>query len=294
MKKNIALVLSGGGARGIAHIGVIEELEKRGYQITSLAGTSMGSIIGADYAMGKLQEFKDFLLTVDRRKTFQLLDFSLGSLGLIKGSKIIKQLKELIPDENIEDFKIPYLALASNLNTKQEVIFNNGSVYNAIRASISIPSFFNPVETEQGLLIGGGVLNNLPLNHIQRTDGDLLFAVDVNADAPVVSLPVTIREKEEKHSLYKDKLNAFNEQISKLKPTGFSDAMKYFQLIENTINLMMEQITKVHLQNTPPDLLIPFSRNTCTSFDFFKAEELIEIGRIIAIKALDEYERNNS
>lgn len=293
MKKNIALVLSGGGARGIAHIGVIEELVKRGYNITSVAGTSMGSIIGAYYAMGKMDAFKDFLYTVDKRKTFHLLDFSLGSLGLVKGTKIIKQLKEIIPDEEIENLTIPYLAVAVNLVERTEVIFDSGSIYEAIRASISIPSFFTPVDTTSGLLIDGGVLNNLPLKHIQRKDEDLLFAVDVNAGVPVTILPITKKIKEEKHSLYKDKLQAFNDHVSKLKPKGFSEALKYFQLIEDTINLMMEQITKVHLKETPPDLLINVSRNTCTTFDFFKAEEILETGRIIAIKALDEYEKSH-
>lgn len=291
MNKDIALVLSGGGARGIAHIGVIQELEKRDYNITSIAGTSMGSIIGAFYAMGKLDVFTETLLTIDKRKTFQLLDFSLGTLGLVKGDKIIKFLKDIIPDENIEDFPIPYVALASNLRTKEEVRFEKGSVYEAIRASISIPSFFTPVEVADGLLIDGGVLNNLPLKHIQRNEGDHLFAVDVNADAPVITLPVTKEENKENVSVYKQKLNAFNEQIAKLKPKGFSDAMKYFQLIEDTLNLMMEQKTKVHLAETPPDLLINVSRNTCTTFDFFKGQELIEIGRLIAIKALDSLER---
>lgn len=290
MNKNIALVLSGGGARGIAHIGVIEELEKRGYTITSIAGTSMGSIIGAYYAMGKLDVFKEFLLHVDKRKTFQLLDFSLGSLGLVKGDKIIKQLKELVPDEQIENLKIPYVAVATNLRTKKEVIFNKGSIYEAIRASISIPSFFTPVEVDDGLLIDGGVLNNLPLRYIKRFEGDSIFAVDVNADTPLIHLPDTKKDKEEKLSLYRQKLNEFNEQIEKLKPKGFSDAMKYFQLIEDTISLMMEQITKVHLANNPPGLLINISRNTCTTFDFFKSKELIEIGRLAAIKSLDEFE----
>ncbi len=138
MKKNATLVLSGGGARGFAHIGVIEELENRGFTINSIAGTSMGALVGGVYAAGKLGEFKQWAIKLTKTDVLKLFDLSFTNQGLIKGDKVLKAMKEFIPDSNIEDLKINYTATAFDLTHDKEVIFNNGSLYNAIRASISI------------------------------------------------------------------------------------------------------------------------------------------------------------
>ena len=146
MKQKVSLVLSGGGARGIAHIGVIEVLEEKGYEIVSVTGTSMGAVVGGVYALGKMEDFKQWMLTLDRLKVFSLFDFSFGSQGLIKGDKVLNTMKEFISDENIEDLRIPYAAVAVDLLKKEEVIFTKGSIYDAIRASVSIPSLLTPVK----------------------------------------------------------------------------------------------------------------------------------------------------
>lgn len=290
MIKEIALVLSGGGARGIAHIGVIEELLKRDYKIKSVAGTSMGSMVGGFYAMGKLAEFKEFVLTIDKRKTFQLMDFNVGAQGLIKGEKLMTTLKKHLGYKNIEDFNIPFTAVATDIVNKREVVFNKGSIYSAIRASVAIPSVLTPVKTKNGLLVDGGVINNLPLNKVTCGDNELLFAVDVNANVPVVELVKTTQEVEQQESLYKQKLKLFNEQIQKFLPKGISERMGYLNLIESTISLMMHHMSEMHIQNHKPDLLINISRDTCNAFDFFKANDIIEIGRMAAIESLDKFE----
>lgn len=290
MNKNIALVLSGGGARGIAHIGVIEELEKRGYNISSIAGTSMGAIVGGFYAMGKLAEFKDFVLTVDKRKTFKLLDFSIGAQGLVKGEKLFKTLKDHMGPAYIEDLNIPFVAVATDVKNKEEVLFTKGSIYDAMRASVSIPSFFTPVKTDNGLLIDGGVMNNMPLIYVKRNRRDKLVAVDVNANVPVVELVKTKKEIKQHESVYKQRLKQFNEQIHQFKSKGFSERIGYLTLIDQTISLMMRQTSDMHLANNKPDVLINVSRDTCSTFDFFKAYDIIEIGRMAAIKCLDEFE----
>jgi len=133
--KNVTLVLSGGGARGFAHIGAIEELESRGYIINSIAGTSMGSLIGGVYATGKLNEFKEWAYNLDKQEVFKLIDFSFSNQGLIKGDKVLKTMKKFIPDANIEDLKIKYTATAFDLAQNKEIVFREGSLYNAIRAS---------------------------------------------------------------------------------------------------------------------------------------------------------------
>lgn len=155
MKQKVSLVLSGGGARGIAHIGVIEELEKQGYQIASIAGTSMGALVAAVYALGKMEEFKEWMFTLDKKTIFQLIDLSFSKQGLIKGDRVFNKMKEFIEDENIEDLPIPFVATATDIINKKQVVFKSGSVFEALRASIAIPTVITPVEKDGVLLVDG-------------------------------------------------------------------------------------------------------------------------------------------
>ena len=136
--KSVALVLSGGGARGLAHIGAIESLERHGYEITSVAGCSMGALIGGMFAAGKLPEVKDWMFALDRRKILSLVDFSFSLTHLVKGVKVIDALKEIVPDVNIEDLPIPYTAVATDWNSGKEIVFDRGSLYEAIRANTAL------------------------------------------------------------------------------------------------------------------------------------------------------------
>lgn len=278
--KNIALVLSGGGARGIAHIGAIEELEKSGYNICSVTGTSMGAVVGAVYTMGKLKEFKEWMLTLDKMRVFNLLDFSFSSQGLVKGDKVLNKMKDFIKDKNIQDLNIPFACMAVDLISLEEVVFTNGSVYEAIRASISIPTVLTPVKKGNALFVDGGVLNNIPLKYAPRTENDKLVAVNVNAKIPVINAGLSKKITIEQQSLYKRKMQDFQSQLQKIMPSGKSANLSYFDVINKTIGLMTYQITQNLLEKHPPDILINISKETCTMFDFFKAEELIEIGRM--------------
>ena len=180
MAKDVALVLSSGGARGLAHIGAIEELEAQGYHITSIAGCSMGALIGGVYAAGKLEAFREWMKTVDRKKMLELTDFSLGLNHIVKGSRIIGAIMEFVPDMPIEDLPIPYCAVATDLKAGREFVFRKGSLFDAIRASISLPSFYEPVYRDDMILIDGGVTNPIPLNRVVRHEGDILVGVDVS------------------------------------------------------------------------------------------------------------------
>ena len=166
-KQKVALVLSMGGARGIAHIGVIEELLRHNYEITSIAGSSMGAMVGAMYASGKLEECKEWLYSWDKRKMWELADLTLSRDGLVKGDRFIKELKEIIPDMNIEDLPIPYVAMATNIVCDQEVRFDSGSLHEAIRASISIPMLFRPLRKDGMVLV-------------DKAEGDKVSAATVN------------------------------------------------------------------------------------------------------------------
>ena len=289
MKKNVSLVLSGGGARGIAHIGVIEELEKQGFNIKSISGTSMGSLIGAVYAVGKMQEYKKWIYTMDELEVFKLIDFTFSSQGLIKGDRVFNKMKKFIPDINIEELKIHYAATATDILNNKEVVFTKGSIYNAVRASVAIPTVFTPVKTENTILVDGGVMNNVPINHVKRTKNDVLIVVHVNADIPANKPPIPKKEKDKKQSLYLIKIKEFYNHLNKSKSKSKNDKLGYFEIINKTINLLTYQLAIVSIEKHPPDILIPVSHNSCGTFDFYKAEELVEIGRHAAIKSLKEY-----
>ena len=178
--KKVALALSSGGPRGFAYIGAIEELLSRGYEITSVAGTSAGSLIGGIYAAGGLDAFKEWLYELDPVKVIALMDFSISKYYLVKGDRIIKVIKERVPEVNIEDLPIPFAAVATDLYTGEEIVFREGPLFEAIRASISVPSMFRPVRWKGRTLVDGGMVNTLPLNRVQRVEGDILIGFNVN------------------------------------------------------------------------------------------------------------------
>ena len=251
--KNINLVLSGGGARGIAHIGVIEVLEAQDYTIRSISGTSMGALVGAVYTSGKLTEFKDWLLTLSKLDVFKLMDFTLSKQGFIKGDKIFDKMKAFINPVNIEDLPIPLSISATNITTNQEVVFKTGPLIEAVRASISIPSVFTPVTKGNEILIDGGVVNNLPISTIQRFDGDLLVVVDVNRTHTV--------------------------EDSKNK-------LGYFDIMNKSLLLLMEKVTELNIEKYNPDIVINVSGESANILDFHKAESMLEIGIKNAKKCL--------
>ncbi|MDX2414809.1 MAG: patatin-like phospholipase family protein [Bacteroidales bacterium] len=285
MKKKVALVLSGGGARGIAHIGAIEELERQGYEISSIAGTSMGAVVGGVYAQGKLEEFKDWMLTLDRKKVFSLVDFTLSRQGLIKGDKVFNAMQDFIPDTDIRDLKIPYAAVAVDLNKMDEVVFRSGSLYEAIRASVSIPTVLTPVERGDALLVDGGVMNNIPVNVVERHKRDKLVVVNVNANIPKTEIVTSSNEVAESSSIYNKKIREFQAHLKKILPGKDDDDLGYFDLISRTISSMIYHNAQLNLEKYNPDILIEVSRYSCGTYDFFKADELVEIGRMAASEA---------
>jgi len=295
MKQKVALVLSGGGARGIAHIGVIEELVKQGFEISSIAGTSMGAVVGGVYALGKMEAYKNWLYTLDKIKMFRLVDFSFSTQGLVKGDKLLNTIKTFIPDANIEDLSIPFAAVAADIINKNEVVFTKGSIIDAVRASMAIPTIFTPVRTKNGLLIDGGIINNLPINHVKRVPDDILVVVDVNADIPLDKPAIVKVENEAILSIYQKKLIDFYNQLHILHPSTTEEKLNgeeklgYFNLINKAFSLMTYHITQMTLEKYAPDILINVSRHCCGAFDFDKAEEMVEAGRRAAIKSLEAY-----
>lgn len=272
MSQKVALVLSSGGPRGFAYIGAIEELESRGYEITSIAGTSIGSLVGGIYAAGKLAEVKEWLFDLDAWKVLSLMDISLSLSHLVKGDKVMEALKEIVPDTDIEGLGIPYRAVATDFYTGEEVVFEKGNLFQAIRASISIPSLFRPAKVDGRTLIDGGITNVIPLNRVVRTPGDILVAFDVNA-------------------IDVDKVRKISQENS-WEDHDLSDPEKTFHtVLGRTFSLMNMVNTRLSLQLTPPDILVrmPFDEYGAIP-DYAKAREISGKGLELMKAALDEYE----
>lgn len=327
--KDIALVLSSGGPRGFAYIGAIEELERRGYRITSIAGTSIGSLIGGIYAAGKLNELKQWLYNLDGWKVFSLMDLSIGKNHLMKGDKLIKTIQSIVPEIDIEDLRIPFKAVATDLYTGEEVTFDSGSLFQAIRASISIPSLFRPVRYGYRTLVDGGIANTIPLNRVHRSGKDILVAFNVN-DVDVDGIRKSIiddadhaREKaQQKKELDQetktvldsirhnpslsllDKMRLAGQQGRKIIEHAINDegdsenfemGENYYELLSRTFSLMNHINSKQAIELYKPDILVnmPFDAYGDIS-DYARADEIAETGRILMKTALDRYEDGHS
>lgn len=287
MGKDVALVLSSGGARGLVHIGVIEELQAKGYHVTSVAGASMGALIGGVFAAGKLQEFREWMKTIDRRKMVELTDFSFSLNHLVKGTRIIDAIKEIVPDTLIENLPIPYCAVATDWENGREVTFRKGGLFRAIRASISLPAYYEPVRINGMVLIDGGIVNPIPLNRVARHSGDLLVGVDVSGHdyhgQSQLQHFIDQRRKSDK-SLSQQILN-------RLLPDSLE--FNYYTLLSRTSSIMIRQNSKLMAQITHPDMLVDIQLRRYGGFDYDKSEKLIALGHHYAQKVIEKYEKHH-
>ena len=283
MTKNVALSLSSGGARGLAHIGAIEELEAQGYHISSIAGCSMGALIGGVYAAGKLNEFREWMKTIDRKKMLGLIDFSLSLNHIVKGTRIIEAIMEFVPDVNIEDLPIPYCAVATDLKAGREVMFRKGSLFKAIRASISLPSFYEPVKRDDMILIDGGIINPLPLNRVKRQAGDILVGVDVSGH----DYKAQWDELQRLTAIQKHDKSLKTKILDMLIPDNIE--FNYYTVLSRASSLMIRQNSILMTQLMNPDILIDIQMNRYGTFDFDKSEKLIAIGRQKTLQAINKY-----
>lgn len=283
-KKDVALVLSSGGARGLAHIGAIEELESCGYRISSIAGCSMGALIGGVYAAGKLGEFREWMKTINRKKMFELSDFSLSFNHIVKGDRIIQAIMEFVPDIDIEDLPIPYCAVATDLKAGKEVVFNKGRLFDAIRASISIPSFYEPVQRDDMILIDGGITNPIPLNRVKRHKGDILVGVDVSDYDYKTQLEemnwLTARQKHDRS--LKTKI------LDRLIPDNIE--FNYYTVLKRSSTIMIRQNSILMAKLMKPEMLVDIQMNRYGIFDFDKSEKIIAVGQKKTAQTITRYE----
>jgi NTE family protein len=291
-KPTVALALGAGGAKGLAHIGVIEEIEAQGFQITAIAGTSMGALIGGVYAMGKLDVYRDWVCTLARLDVFKLLDWTFSGGGLIKGERIIGTLRELIGDVCIQELPLAFTAVATDLDREREVWLTRGSLFDAIRASIAIPTVFRPHHIDGRRLVDGALLNPVPVTPLIRDPADYLFAISMDGPAQTAP-PVVIEDNHADESGFRQRIGEF---FGRLLPhsEGKPRDPGAWDLLNQSMDLMQANLSRLRLAAYEPDLLIQLPRNVSTAYEFYRARELIERGREQTREALANWSRSTT
>ena len=247
--KTVSLVLGSGGARGLAHIGIIHVLEERGYEITSIAGCSIGALIGGIYAAGKLREYEEWVRNVTRLDMVNMVDISWVGGGLVKGDRIINKMIKLVGNRLIEELPIRFTAVATELESGREVWLSEGPLFDAIRSSCSLPLFFTPARYREKMLVDGGVVNPVPIAPVFDDHTDLTIAVNLGG---------------------------------KPRRDDFTDGGKdigAYDVAYLVFDAMQSTIARQKLAAYPPDLTIEIPRDAARTFDIDRAAELIELGR---------------
>lgn len=274
----VHLVLGSGGARGIAHIGVIEELEKDGHEIIEVIGCSMGAVVGGIYSAGFLTEYRDWLLTLNKSAVWRLLDFTFTRQGFLKGEKVFDTILNMTGPLSIEDLRVPFTAVATEMHNREEVIIRNGDLFQALRASISIPGIFTPVKDHENVLVDGGVLNPLPLNLVNRRDDAIVVAVNINARKPNGVNAKEEWKEEEPTDEPKGWLPINWPFTKKNSPTG-PPSFSLIDLMQTSYDYTQDRLTELMIKHYNPEITVDIPRTTCGTFEFYRAGELIEMGR---------------
>ena len=284
--KTVSLVLGSGGARGLAHIGIIEVLEEKGYEIKSIAGCSIGALVGGVYAAGKLDEYEEWVRNLKKMDIVNMMDIAWEGGGLVKGDKIVQKMVDIVGDLQIEDLPIKFTAVATELETGMEVWISKGRLFDAIRSSISLPLFFTPVERRENLLVDGGVVNPVQFAPTFDDETDLTIAVNLGGkpqQEQSTSKELVVVENPEKPP------GKFKRWMKKVKSKVSRRWDKYlgtYDVAYQTFDAMQSTIARQKLAAYPPDLVIEIPRNACRTLEFDRAAEMIDLGRKVAEEAL--------
>lgn len=296
--KTVSLVLGSGGARGMAHIGVIEYLVEQGYDIRCISGASMGALVGGIHATGQLNIFRDWLLALNKADVLRYLDFSFSTTALFRGEKIIDVLRNLIGEHQIESLPIAFTAVASNIERQREVWLEDGSLFEAIRASIAVPTIFMPYEYRGMQLLDGGLLNPVPVAPTLKTVTDLTVAVNlngVNGYVPdeAVKAPSVMAAKPQGLAGHQRRIARFIDGLQEgLKPLGLDvgdwelpllgekarSGVGLFELLQSAFETMQNTIASSQLAAYRPDVLIDIPRRSCRAYEFYRAGEMVDLG----------------
>ena len=313
MKVN--LVLGAGGARGFAHVGVIQELHARGHEVVGVAGTSMGALVGGVLAAGGLDGFTDWVRALTRTDIVRLTDLTLGAPGLIRLQRVMRELHRFIGDVRIEDLPIPYTAVATDIDSEREVWFRHGPLVAAMRASIAIPAVFTPVRIGERLLVDGGLLNPLPMAPAMDMPGEASVGVSLFGRRPGLQMGLPSKESSDEasadntdiatdageppwttrlaHSVAESwPVRNLNRMLTPVPspPKAFEDwpaDVNLADLLGRSLDIMQGRIEIARTVLNTPEVLVWVPMDACSVLDFHRAEEMIELGRKVAIEEFD-------
>jgi len=279
-----SLVLGSGGARGLAHIGVIQWLTENGYEIRSIAGSSMGALVGGIFAAGKLEAYADWVLALERIQVLRLLDPAFGRPGLFKGERIVGVLRELIGDLAIEDLPVSFTAVATDLESGEEVWLREGKLFDAIRASIAIPLIFTPFEYGGRKLLDGGLVNPVPIAPTVNDTNELTVAVTLSA--PIEPRPPPLpSEPRPAGDAYQRRIRAFIDSLH-LSQAFAAPAGGMIEVALASMEAMQSTIARLRLAAHSPDVTVKIPRNACGFYEFWRAKEMTALGRERTAQAL--------
>lgn len=288
--KRVSLVLGSGGARGLAHIGVIQWLEEQGYRIESLAGASMGALVGGIHAAGELAAYRDWVCALSRTDVLRFLDFAFSAGGLFKGDRIMDTLREMVGERAIEDLPIAYTAVATDIDRQREVWISKGPLFDAIRASIAVPTVFTPHHYLGLTLVDGGLLNPVPIAPTFRDRTDLTIAVNLNGPDRTPARPERGKDRKPE-TLPKDdlvsRIRLFLDGIGGNLIQETIPDLGVFELVSRSIEIMQNAITAVKLAAYAPDVVIEVPREACGAHEFYRAREIIDLGYRLAAESMD-------
>jgi NTE family protein len=279
-KKIVSLALGSGGARGMAHIGVIRWLDEHDYQIKVIAGSSIGALIGGIYAAGELDTYTKWVTALRKSDVLRLLDFAYNRAGLFSGDRLMKKLEDMLGNAQIEDLPVSFTAVTTDLDNGREVWINKGPLFDAVRASIAIPSVFTPVKYHGRILVDGGVLNPIPIAPTLRVITDMTIAVSLSGrEVQQEELLPTPQKEQEKGTSYQQAINSFIESIQeRFNLNEEEDETNIVDVMTRSIESMQNTIARFKLAAYNPNYLLEVPANACGMFDFYRAGEMIDLG----------------
>jgi NTE family protein len=242
----------------------------------------MGALVGGIYALGKLDEYEHWVRAITRRDMLRLLDLSFDGDGLVRGERIIETLKDLIGDCRIEDLPIRFTAVAADIKREKEVWLNSGSLFDAIRASISIPLFFKPAEINGDRLVDGGVLNPVPIAPTVYDDSDLVIAVNLDGKPdPDYRAPEKAKETAQEDD-FAQKISNFIKSLDIAQRVSEAKQSGMLEIAALTFETMQGAIARQRIAAYPPDIELQIPRNVCMALEFDRADEMIKLGHQLA------------
>lgn len=306
----MALALGSGGARGYAHIGAIQVLEERNLDIVTVAGASMGAMVGGMYVAGGLESYTSWVTGLNQMDLVRLIDAKVvAEPGLIGAEKVFARIYMMVGDPDIESLPIPFTAVVTDLHARQAVWLQRGPLLQAIRASIAMPGMFTPVRTNGRLLVDGGLTDPVPVAATASAGADVTIAIDLNGEpkkwsdsdghetgdmGPFEDLFEWFRRRAT-NILQREMVRALVDRISSAGDGSPSTSDEPIEApgrgMLDVMNLSLEAVqavlTKYRLAEHPPQVLVSVPRDACHSRDFHKASKMIEIGRRLTSDALD-------